>query len=396
MRALRATQVYDGTAFLGAGTVLVDGESIAGLERGHPDLPDNIEVTTHDGTVLPGLIDSHVHLVSDSSLGSLERAGTTSDADLDAMIRSSLHAQVAGGVTTVLDLGDRGYRALEARSLPGLPRVLASGPPITVPSGHCHYLGGAAEGVEGVRRAVDEHVAHGVDVLKVMGSGGMLTQGTDAMAAQFTPEELRAVVDAGHAAGLRVLAHAHALAGVWQALECGVDGIEHFSCLTEQGSVTSDELLTAVAEAGVVVDPTLGVDPTRIPSPEDLPPGFRATMERMGLDHTTFIAARIAQMTRVRQHGITVVTGTDAGAGPPKPHGHAWRAVVALVDAGYPIEEALATATSGAADVHGLAAVTGRLRPGLAADLLVVDGDLATDPECLGRPLAVVVRGAQA
>jgi imidazolonepropionase-like amidohydrolase len=396
MRAVRAAQAFDGSAFVGPTTVLVEGESIVGVERGHPDLPDGVEVSAYDGTLLPGLFDCHVHLVSDSSLGSLEAAGTSSDEELDATIVSSLRAEAAGGVTTVQDLGDRRYRTLRVRSVPGLPRVLASGPPITVPGGHCHYLGGEAEGVDGVRRAVDEHVAQGVDVLKVMASGGMLTVGTDTMAAQFTPAELRAVVEAGHAAGLRVLAHAHALAGVWQALECGVDGIEHFSCLTDQGPVTPDALLEAVAAAGVVVDPTLGVDPAGIPSPDLLPPGFRATMERMGLDHTTYIATRLAQVGRVRRHGITVVTGTDAGAGPPKPHGHAWRAVLALVEAGYPIDEALATATSGAADVHGLADVTGRLRSGLAADLLVVDGDLTTDPQALGHPVVVLVRGAQA
>jgi imidazolonepropionase-like amidohydrolase len=283
MRALRAAQLYDGTAFVGAATVVVDGGSIIGVEPGHPDLPAGVEVTAYDGTLLPGLFDCHVHLVSDASLGSLERAGESSDDELDAMIASSLRDQVAGGVTTVQDLGDCRYRTARARSLPGLPRVLAAGPPITVPGGHCHYLGGAAEGVAGVRAAVEEHVAHGVDVLKVMASGGMLTAGTDTMAAQFTPEELRAVVDAGHAAGLRVLAHAHALTGVWQALECGVDGIEHFSCLTDQGPVTPDALLDAVSAAGLVGDPTLGVDPAGIPSPDRLPPGFRATMERMGL-----------------------------------------------------------------------------------------------------------------
>jgi imidazolonepropionase-like amidohydrolase len=91
-----------------------------------------------------------------------------------------------------------------------------------------------------------------------------------------------------------------------------------------------------------------------------------------------------------------VVTGTDAGAAPTKRHGAAWRAVVELVAAGYPVPNALATATSDAAADLGLGDVTGRLRAGLAADLLVVGGDLSTEPESLGRPVAVLVRGAQA
>jgi imidazolonepropionase-like amidohydrolase len=396
MRALRATQVYDGTAFLGAGTVLVAGDSIIGIERGHPDLPDRVEVSTYDGTLMPGLIDAHVHLVSSGEIGSLAGAGRASDTELDSSIRTSLAAEAAGGVTTVRDLGDRGYRTLEHRAVPGLPRVVVAGPPLTVADGHCHYLGGAVAGVDGIRRAVEEHSDRGVDVLKVMASGGMVTPGTDVYAPQFADEELAACVAAGHAAGLRVLAHAHALSGVRQAVRVGVDGIEHFTCLTEAGIVTPDDVLADVVAAGITVDQTLGIDASQSPPPDKLAPGIRAVLERLGLDLETFRTTRIGQARQLREHGVHVVTGTDAGAAPTKRHGAAWRAVLELVAAGYPIAEALATATSGAADELGLGEVTGRLRAGLAADLLVVDGDVTREPEALGRPVAVLVRGAQA
>ena len=393
MRALRAAQVYDGTAFLGAGTVVVDGGTIVGVEAGHPEPPHDAEVTTYAGTLLPGLIDCHVHLVSNGDLGALERAGGATDEELDAQIRESLAASAARGVTTVLDLGDRNFRALQARALPGLPRVRAAGPPLTVPDGHCHFLGGEAHGVDGVRDRVAGHVVRGVDVLKVMASGGMIT-GTNVLGAQFSDAELAATVEAGHRAGLKVLAHAHALAGVWHAIRAGVDGIEHFTCLTETGPDVSEELLEAVAAAGITVDLTLGFDQSQMPSPDTLPPAIRAVMERVGLDVATMHAQQVELAGRIRAHGIRLVTGTDAGASPPKRHGGVGLAIGMLVEAGYPVADALATTTSLAAEHLDLTGVTGALGVGLAADLLVVDGDLSTDPGALDRPVAVLVRGA--
>jgi len=119
-------------------------------------------------------------------------------------------------------------------------------------------------------------------------------------------------------------------------------------------------------------------------------------LERLGLDMESFRTTRVTHAARLREHGVRVVAGTDAGAAPTKRHGALRLAVEELLEAGYPVAEALATATSVAADELGLGEVTGRLRAGLAADLLVVDGDLATDPQALSRPIAVVVRGAQA
>jgi imidazolonepropionase-like amidohydrolase len=396
MHAWQAAQVYDGTRFRGPGTVLVEGESIVGVEAGHPDLPAGTPVTTYDGTLLPGLFDCHVHLVATSQIGGLEQAGDVTDDALDERIRDSLVAELAGGVTTVRDLGDRHFRTLSARLLPGLPRVVAAGPPITEPGGHCHYLGGEAVGVAGVRRAVAEHVERGVDVIKVMASGGLLTPGTDAFGVQFSPDELRAAVEAAHEAGLQVLAHAHSLAGVRHAMAAGVDGIEHLTGLTEEGLSVPDEVLAELAENDIQVCPTVGADATRYPPAELMPPGLRAAFERIGLDFEILTAGRIEQLSRARAHGVRVVSGTDAGISPAKAHGGLGHAVLDLVAAGYPVAEALVTATSGAARSCGLGSVTGSLQPALAADLLVVDGDLAVAPESLLRPVTVMARGVQA
>ncbi len=396
MHALRASAVFDGERFLtGGATVLLEDGRIVGVESRGFTPPADVPVTAYDGTLLPGLVDAHVHLVSDASPGSLERSETRDDDDLDALVRQSLRQHARSGTTTVRDLGDRRYRTLSARDAaePGLPRIVAAGPPLTVPDGHCHYLGGVVADAREIRAAVAEHADRGTDLVKVMASGGMLTTGTDVMGVQFSAEDLATVVSAAHDHGLAVTAHAHSLAGAWHALRAGADGIEHFTCLTERGEQTPDDLLAALAEAGTVVCPTLGWDRDRLPSPDQMSVQMRTVMARLGLDFDSMRRMRAAQMARVRAHGIPVITGVDAGAGPAKPHGIAWRSALALLEAGFSLAEALATATSAAADECGLGEVTGRLRAGLAADLLVVDGDLARDPEALGRPLAVLVRG---
>ncbi len=398
MHAIRATSAFDGSRFLDGGvTVLVDGERIAGVEGPHHDPPDGCEVTTYDGTLLPGLVDAHVHLVADATIGGLERAPSLSDDELDAVIADSLARQAAAGVTTVRDLGDCDYRTLgfRDRAVPGLPRLVCAGPPVTVTGGHCHYLGGAVADEEAVGAAIAERAERGVDVVKVMASGGMLTPDTDILGVQFSADELSLAVRLAHGVGLPVVAHAHSQAGAWHALRAGVDGIEHFTCLTEDGIRTPEDLLAQLASSGVVVGPTLGADAEKFPPLEVAPPQIRELVRRFGLMPAELNERRGQQLRRAREHGVVLVSGTDAGVGPMKDHGVQWRAVVQLLDAGCSMAEALATATSVAARACGVDDETGRLAAGLAADLLVVDGDLRADAEALGRPAAVWVRGVQ-
>ncbi len=395
MHAIRAAHAFDGTQFLpGGATVLVDGDRIAGVESGHHDPPAGVEVLEYPGTVMPGLFDCHTHLVADGTFGSLERAGALGDEGLDAVIEQSLRAHASAGVTTVRDLGDRAYRTLGFRQRPGLPRVVAAGPPLTSVRGHCHFLGGEVHG--DVRAAVAEHVEHGVDVIKVMASGGFATPDSDQLGAQFTMAELAAMVDEAHSAGLGVLAHAHSLVGMQHALAAGVDGIEHFSGLSPTGVQIDDSLLEEVARREVVVDLTMGNDRSLhrlMPNP---PPAVAALMARFGVtSFDEFYAGRLGLLCRLREHGVRVVPGVDSGMIPPKQHGNAWRAVAEMVEAGYTPSEALAAGTSTAAEGCGLAAETGRLQPGLAADLLLVDGDLASDVSLLGQPRGVYVRGTR-
>ena len=205
LTALRAAWLFDGTgsALIPDPLVVIDGGTIVAVGSGAP-APDGADIVDLGGAaLLPGLVDTHVHLAFDASADPVAALAARSDEEtVEAMTRAG-QAALAGGVTTVRDLGDRDYLSLGLRGRPGLPTILAAGPPVTTPAGHCHYLGGAAEPTEaGVRAAVREHVERGVDVIKIMASGGTLTPGTYQHLCQFTPEVLRAAVDEAHRHGL--------------------------------------------------------------------------------------------------------------------------------------------------------------------------------------------------
>ena len=130
---------------------------------------------------------------------------------------------------------------------------MASGPPLTSVNGHCHFLGGEVASSAQISAAIRERMDRGVDIVKVMASGGMLTPGSDVMRTQFSSEDLRAIVGQAHDHGLPVTAHAHGLPAVEQSVDAGIDCIEHCSCLTDQGFGFSDELADRIAEMDVAI-----------------------------------------------------------------------------------------------------------------------------------------------
>jgi imidazolonepropionase-like amidohydrolase len=222
-----------------------------------------------------------------------------------------------------------------------------------------------------------------------MASGGAYTAGTDVLDCQFTVDELRLLVDEAHRHALPVTAHAHGLAAVERCVAAGVDGIEHCSCLTPDGIRTPPELVAAIAAAGTYVCPTLGRDLDRLGGV--LPPQVQAVMARTGMTHE----GRIAHYAALHRGGVTLISGADTGLNPGKPHGVLPLAVADLVAGGVPVAAALASATGVAAKACGLAGRTGRLRAGLDADLLIVDGDATRDIAALRRVRSVVSRGRE-
>lgn len=384
--AVRAERVFDGERLIRDGAlVLIEGGRIVGVEPGATAAPSDWPVVEHPGgTLLPGLIDAHVHLSGDSRPGALDRLAEYGDAELDTVIETGLHAQLAAGVTTVRDLGCRRYAVLAWRNRPGLPTVVASGPPITVPRGHFWNMGGEVQGAAQLRAAVAERVERGVDVVKIMTNGGLTTPGTDPHRPQFRPDDLRLVVASAHAAGLPVTAQAHARAEVESAVAAGVDGIEHCTCGGPDGVRLPTRLLDSLAAGGVAVCPTLGAAVGGDPSPEEL-----EVVRRVGL----LPEQQRRRVALLHRNGVRLVSGSDAGIGEFRPHGMLPTSIIVLAEAGVGLEAALASATSVAADVCGLGKSKGRVRTGYDADLLLVDGDPWADLTALAQPAAVVLAG---
>jgi imidazolonepropionase-like amidohydrolase len=392
--AIRANHAFDGEdSRAGGATVLVDDAGIVGVEPLRYEPPSDCDLVDYgDATVLPGLIDTHVHLVGDSRVMALERLAEYSPEEIDAVVIESLRRQLAAGVTTVRDLGDWHFNVVERRDAQrqvddALPWIVASGPPITTPGGHCGYLGGEVSGADEIVAAVRERVERRVDVVKVMASGGMATTGSDVFVPQFLIEELRLLVEQAHAAGLPVTAHAHSAAAVDQGVAAGVEGIEHAS------SRATEEQLGALAASGIAVCPTLGGFNTKsLAALLAVAPRFQQIFADAGLTPESYLEIRMSALRRMTTFGVRLISGDDAGIGPDKAHGRYAEAVIELEQVTDTMP-ALVAASSDAAAAIGLGRSKGRLRRGYDADLLVVGGDLAADLTALRDVRQVVLRG---
>jgi imidazolonepropionase-like amidohydrolase len=398
--AIRCARLFTGERFSAEpATVLLDGEKIIGVESQIVELDESWDVYDYaSGTLLPGLIDTHVHLVADNVVGALDRIPELGEQALDDIITESLRRQLAAGVTTVRDLGDYQYAAVtrrdeqrDGRMQRPEPTIVASGPPLTSVAGHCHYLGGEVANPSQISAAIRERIDRSVDVVKVMTSGGMLTPGSDVMRTQFSSDDLRSIVQQAHDGALPVAAHAHGVPAIEQSIEAEVDCIEHFSCLTDQGFAFSDELADRVAERDIaiscVIPPPLDMDL------KELPPAIQKLAAATGLTPRQAREQRADMIGRLHARGVRVVVGIDAGLNPRMAHGNLHIGTALLDDAGLSVAQTLVAATSGAARVCGLGHRKGLLREGYDADLIVVEGDLQSDLSALQRVDLVVVAG---
>lgn len=230
--------LVDSGVYLDDGAVLIEGDSITAVgpraqitEQAGTDVP-RFEFS---GTVLPGLIDAHVHLAFDGGTDPVATLQASTDEKLLQDMRCRAEQLLHSGVTTARDLGDRGHLALTlAREIADRrtagPRLVSAGTPATPPGGHCYFLGGEVSGADEVRNLVRRNLAAGAGVIKAMVTGGGLTKdGPRSYESQFSTEELAALVDEAHKAGVPVAAHAHGADGIATSVKaaCGHDRALH-------------------------------------------------------------------------------------------------------------------------------------------------------------------------
>jgi imidazolonepropionase-like amidohydrolase len=373
MLALRAARLFDGDHLLTPPAVLIEGETVVAAGASVPETVPVLDLG--DQTLLPGLIDCHTHLCFDGD-GTLEaQVSDIDDEGLGLRARAAAQQALRSGVTTLRDLGDRGFVTLALREDRSLPAVLAAGPPITRDGGHCWFLGGTCSTSEAdLRRAVAQRVERHCDVIKVMATGGYGTPAFPMWQPQFTVEELQIVVDEAHRAGLPVAAHCHGLVGIERSLHAGVDTIEHCTFFTSNARPEpNDALLARLASSGAVISLTLGRLPGHPPPPD-------MAAHRVPLFDT---------WRRLHELGATLMLGSDAGISADKPHGVLPYAFDELVEAGISTLEALRSLTAVAAKGCGVGDRRGRLAPGFDADLIAVAGNPLVDADALSKVSSV-------
>lgn len=361
-----------------AAVLVRDGRIVAVGRRAEIERHATADTRRYDfpgSTLLPGLINSHVHLAFDTSadpVGAFQRA---SPEQLLAGMAERADAAFRAGVTTVRDLGDDGTAfhlrdAIAAGERPG-PRILAAGPPVTVRGGHCWFFGGdvdlSGDGDAQLREQVRRNIDAGADLIKVMASGGQLTPGGAAMyESQFTTGQLGVIVAEARRAGLRVAAHAHGADAISSAVEAGVHTVEHCGWMSGPGSYDRrEQVASTMAAKGIYACAALSQN-------------WLPLYQRLG-DRGPAVFGRLAWMADL---GVPFIAGTDAGL-PGSVFDNYAGALGLYPWLGFRTEQAIEFATVNAAAALGLADTTGQLAPGLAADLLVVAGDPLTDLDAL-------------
>jgi imidazolonepropionase-like amidohydrolase len=378
---LTAPQVLTGDQTVTDGAVVIGEDALdwVGPTEALPTEYAALPRTDYPGsTIMPGLIDSHVHLAFDGGPNPAGRMRSETDEQQLVLMLHSARDLLGVGVTTARDLGARAYldvvvRDAMAAGLARGPRMVVATRPITVTGGHCWFMGGEADSDDELRRMVRTHHKHGADLIKVMSTGGFMTTGSAPWYAQFTRAQLAVIVEEAGRVDKPVAAHAHGIEGIHRAVEAGVTTLEHCSFVTETNERRFDEPLAArIAERGIFVCPTINVNAPYV-------------AELTGIVVGEHLKA-------MHEMGVRLIAGTDAGID-NTPHHQYVGGLEYLVTLGFRPADVLAMATTEAAAALGVDAITGRLAPGFDADVIVVDGDPSTDIATLGKLQRVIARG---
>jgi len=385
---IRAGQLFDGTGEVLRSDILIvvrDGR----IEAVGPDvqIPAGARIEDlSEWTVLPGLMDMHTHLTSDPAGGFVESRFRQFPGGAALVGAKNARLTLLAGFTTVRNAGAREFadvalkRAVDDGLLPG-PRIFTAGKGIGITGGHCDQTGfrpdlGTESGIEDgifngpdeARAAVRYQIKYGADLIKTCATAGVLSAGTEIGPAQVAPDELEAMVETATMLNRRVMAHAHGLEGIRNAVRAGVASIDH-------GAVLDDQIMAEMRERGTYLVPTIMAFEWVFEAAEA---GTLAPWSAIKAREITPIARESHR--RAIAAGVPIAFGTDAGV---FPHGTNADEFRLLVEAGMTPARALLSATRDAADLLGVLDDGGTIEPGKWADLVAVRGNPLDDVEIL-------------
>jgi imidazolonepropionase-like amidohydrolase len=400
--AIEAGQLLDkpGNAPRGASTIIVRDGKVSEIRAGHGNAPAGARlVDLRDKFVLPGLIDSHVHLDSDAGgNAALVEAVTSSDAATAYRAAGNAKKTLMAGFTTVRNLGDGTGATLALRDaiaagdLPG-PRIIDAGRSISTTSGHMDGTLSMSEdlhasidqdnlcdGLESCRQAIRKQIRRGVDVIKIATTGGVNSRIGAGLGRQIFDDEVKALVDTAHLYGKKVAVHAHGTDGVNAALAAGANSIEH-------GTTLDDASLKLFKQAGAYYVPTLstvnGYLERLAANPNAYPPDVLAKVKWR-------IEVTGKSLEKAYPAGVKIAFGTDAGV---SKHGRNADEFELMVKHGMSPAAAIEAATVNASQLLGVDAEVGTLEPGKAADIIAVAGDPTRDVTVLKSVSFVMKNG---
>jgi len=380
-------------------TIIVEGNKIAHIQKGYitGDAGDKL-ISLKDKTVMPGLIDCHVHLEEQGSKNSLLEGFTLTDADIAYNAAVYAKRTLMAGFTTVRDLGGSGVnislRKAVQRGLTDGPRIITAGRAISASGGHMdssvgfrddafnHKMGpddGVADGRDELIKAVRLQIKRGSDVIKIASTGGVLDLSENGSGAEFTIDEIKAVVETAKDYGLRVACHAHGAEGIRRAILGGVTSIEH-------GTFMNDEDMQLAKQYGTYLVPTI-IAGKSVADSAKIQGYFPPVIARKAMEVGTQIQATFG---RAYKAGVKIAFGTDAGV---YAHGKNYKEFQYMVEAGMPPMEAIKAATTSAADLLGISDKTGSISKGMFADIIAVDGNPLDDIKVMKNVAFVMKEG---
>ena len=379
-------------------TVIVEGNKILDVRKGYatPGPADKL-VDLKNSTVMPGLMDMHVHLEGETKKGATADRFMVNPQDVAYESIRFASVTLLAGFTTVRDLGGSGVnislRNAVNRGLLIGPRIYTAGKTIATTGGHADPtngyrktlmgdpgpVDGVINGADEARKAVRQRYKDGSDLIKITATAGVLSQAKDASGAQFTEEELKAIVETARDYGFKIAAHAHGAEGMKRAIRAGVTSIEH-------GTFMDDEAIELFKKHGAWLVPTIIAGKSTADSAR-MPGYYSDVVTPKALS----VGPKIqATFTKAYKAGVKIAFGTDAGV---FAHGKNWKEFVYMVEGGMPSMEAICSATYNGAALLGVSETLGVIEKGKLADIVAVNGDPIQDISVMEKMIFVMKDG---